>query len=151
MRNIIIGSAISGSVFYLYKLAIISKSLTTVFKNIRVFRFSASQIELEIDLSIRNTSSKTLEIDNIFGDLFIDGIKAGMLTLKTPLLIKLGDNPIKLGVTISNKSALSSLTKMVLTRRTPSLLLKYRIKLPFFSIPQKVEIPSGSVANLKVI
>ena len=74
-----------------------------------------------------------------------------MLTLKTPLLIKLGDNPIKLGVTISNKSALSSLTKMVLTRRTPSLLLKYRIKLPFFSIPQKVEIPSGSVANLKVI
>ena len=120
MRNIIIGSAISGSVFYLYKLAIIKRSLSTIFKNIRVFKFSARQIELEIDLILRNTSSKTLEIDSILGDLYIDNVNAGMLTLKTPLLIK-------------------------------PLELRYRIKLPFFSLRNKVEVPSQNVANLKLI
>ena len=151
MRNIIIGSAISGTVFYVYKLAIIKRSLSTIFKNIRVFKFSARQIELEIDLVLRNTSSKTLEIDSILGDLFIDNVNAGMLTLKTPLLIKPGDNPIKLGVTVTNKQALKSLTQMVLTRRTPKLELRYRIKLPFFSLRNRVEVPSQNVANLKLI
>jgi hypothetical protein len=106
---------------------------------------------LEIDLVLRNTSSKTLEIDSILGDLFIDNVNAGMLTLKTPLLIKPGDNPIKLGVTVTNKQALKSLTQMVLTRRTPKLELKYRIKLPFFSLRNRVEVPSQNVANLKLI
>lgn len=136
---------------YGFKLFSIRKNLKTIFTGIRVVKAFASFIELEIDLNIQNTSSKTLEIDGIKGDLFINGAKAGFLTLKTPVLIKSGNNPIKLGVQIKNKEIIKVLFNLALSRATPEMELRYKIQLPFFAIPQKVFIPKGSISKLKLI
>jgi len=87
--------------FIAYKKFLLSQSISVFFKGLEFGNMSFLSPTVNLQVQINNPTTTTSEIQNIKGDLFIDGANVGTVYGITPITIKNGANLINIPVTIS--------------------------------------------------
>ena len=84
-----------------YKKFLLSQSISVFFKGLEFGNMSFLSPTVNLKVQVNNPTTTTSEIQNIKGDLFIDGANVGTVYGLTPITIKNGANLINIPVTIS--------------------------------------------------
>ena len=84
-----------------YKKFLLSQSISVFFKGLEFGNMSFLSPTVNLQVQVNNPTTTTSEIQNIKGDLFIDGANVGTVYGLTPITIKNGANLINIPVTIS--------------------------------------------------
>jgi hypothetical protein len=87
--------------FIAYKKFLLSQSISVFFKGLEFGNMSFLSPTVNLQVQVNNPTTTTSEIQNIKGDLFIDGANVGTVYGITPITIKNGANLINIPVTIS--------------------------------------------------
>jgi LEA14-like dessication related protein len=87
--------------FIVYKKFLLSQSISVFFKGLEFGNMSFLSPTVNLQVQVNNPTTTTSEIQNIKGDLFIDGANVGTVYGISPITIKNGPNLINIPVTIS--------------------------------------------------
>jgi hypothetical protein len=87
--------------FIAYKKFLLSQSISVFFKGLEFGNMSFLSPTVNLQVQVNNPTTTTSEIQNIKGDLFIDGANVGTVYGISPITIKNGANMINIPVTIS--------------------------------------------------
>lgn len=87
--------------FIAYKKFLLSQSISVFFKGLEFGNMSFLSPTVNLQVQVNNPTTTTSEIQNIKGDLFIDGANVGTVYGITPITIINGANLINIPVTIS--------------------------------------------------
>jgi LEA14-like dessication related protein len=87
--------------FIAYKKWLLSQSISVFFKGLEFGNMSFLSPTVNLQVQVNNPTTTTSEIQNIKGDLFIDGANVGTVYGLSPITIKNGANLINIPVTIS--------------------------------------------------
>jgi len=87
--------------FIAYKKFLLSQSISVFFKGLEFGNMSFLSPTVNLQVQVNNPTTTTSEIQNIKGDLFIDGANVGTVYGITPITILNGANLINIPVTIS--------------------------------------------------
>jgi len=87
--------------FIAYKKFLLSQSINVIFKGLEFGNMSFLSPTVNLQVQVNNPTTTTSEIQNIIGDLFIDGANVGTVYGITPITIRKGANLINIPVTIS--------------------------------------------------
>jgi hypothetical protein len=87
--------------FIAYKKFLLSQSISVFFKGLEFGNMSFLSPTVNLQVQVNNPTTTTSEIQNIKGDLFIDGANVGTVYGITPITIRNGANLINIPVTIS--------------------------------------------------
>jgi len=87
--------------FIAYKKFLLSQSINVIFKGLEFGNMSFLSPTVNLQVQVNNPTTTTSEIQNIIGDLFIDGANVGTVYGITPITIRNGANLINIPVTIS--------------------------------------------------
>ena len=84
-----------------YRKYLLSQSISVFFKGLEFGNMSFLSPTVNLQVQVNNPTTTTSEIQNIKGDLFIDGANVGTVYGITPITIINGANLINIPVTIS--------------------------------------------------
>jgi hypothetical protein len=87
--------------FIAYKKFLLSQSISVFFKGLEFGNMSFLSPTVNLQVQVNNPTTTTSEIQNIKGDLFIDGANVGTVYGISPITIRNGANLINIPVTIS--------------------------------------------------
>jgi len=87
--------------FIAYKKWLLSQSISVFFKGLEFGNMSFLSPTVNLQVQVNNPTTTTSEIQNIKGDLFIDGANVGTVYGISPITIRNGANMINIPVTIS--------------------------------------------------
>ena len=87
--------------FIAYKKFLLSQSISVFFKGLEFGNMSFLSPTVNLQVQVNNPTTTTSEIQNIKGDLFIDGANVGTVYGITPITIRNGANLINIPITIS--------------------------------------------------
>jgi LEA14-like dessication related protein len=87
--------------FIAYKKFLLSQSISVFFKGLEFGNMSFLSPTINLQVQVNNPTTTTSEIQNIKGDLFIDGANVGTVYGISPITIRNGANMINIPVTIS--------------------------------------------------
>jgi LEA14-like dessication related protein len=87
--------------FIAYKKFLLSQSISVFFKGLEFGNMSFLSPTVNLQVQVNNPTTTTSEIQNIKGDLFIDGANVGTVYGISPITIRNGANMINIPVTIS--------------------------------------------------
>jgi len=96
------GWIIFGIVGYIvYSKYLLSKSINIFYKGLDFSRLSITEPILQLQVQVKNPTYTTADLQNIRGDLYIDGAMVGSVFGITPLTISTGSSIINIPVTLS--------------------------------------------------
>jgi len=96
------GWIIFGIVGYIvYSKYLLSKSINIFYKGLDFSRLSITEPILQLQVQVNNPTYTTADLQNIRGDLYIDGAMVGSVFGITPLTISTGSSIINIPVTLS--------------------------------------------------
>ena len=102
MKKNYLGWIIFGILGYIaYRKFLLSRSINIFFKNLDFSRLSLTEPVLLLQVQVNNPTNTTADLQNIQGDLFIDGAMVGSVFGITPLVIQRGSSIINIPVTLS--------------------------------------------------
>ena len=87
--------------YILYKKYVLSKTFSVFFKTIDFTSMSFFNPTLNLVVQVNNPTDITADIQNIKGDLSIDGVFVGYVMGITPTTLQTGSSILKIPVTIS--------------------------------------------------
>jgi LEA14-like dessication related protein len=79
----------------------LSQSINVFFKNLDFSKLSFTDPTLLLQVQVNNPTSTTADLQNIRGDLYIDGAMVGSVFGITPMVIASGSSIINIPVTLS--------------------------------------------------
>ncbi len=96
------GWIIFGIVGYIvYSKYLLSKSINIFYKGLDFSRLSITEPILQLQVQVNNPTYTTADLQNIRGDLYIDGAMVGSVFGITPMTIATGSSIINIPVTLS--------------------------------------------------
>jgi len=96
------GWIIFGVVGYIvYSKYLLSKSINIFYKGLDFSRLSITEPILQLQVQVNNPTYTTADLQNIRGDLYIDGAMVGSVFGITPMTIATGSSIINIPVTLS--------------------------------------------------
>ena len=96
------GWIILGVVGYIvYSKYLLSKSINIFYKGLDFSRLSITEPILQLQVQVNNPTYTTADLQNIRGDLYIDGAMVGSVFGITPYTIATGSSIINIPVTLS--------------------------------------------------
>jgi LEA14-like dessication related protein len=96
------GWLIFGVVGYIvYSKYLLSKSINIFYKGLDFSRLSITEPILQLQVQVNNPTYTTADLQNIRGDLYIDGAMVGSVFGITPITIATGSSIINIPVTLS--------------------------------------------------
>jgi hypothetical protein len=96
------GWIILGVVGYIvYSKYLLSKSINIFYKGLDFSRLSITEPILQLQVQVNNPTYTTADLQNIRGDLYIDGAMVGSVFGITPITIATGSSIINIPVTLS--------------------------------------------------
>ena len=96
------GWIIFGVVGYIvYSKYLLSKSINIFYKGLDFSRLSITEPILQLQVQVNNPTYTTADLQNIRGDLYIDGAMVGSVFGITPYTIATGSSIINIPVTLS--------------------------------------------------
>ena len=96
------GWIILGVVSYIvYSKYLLSKSINIFYKGLDFSRLSITEPILQLQVQVNNPTYTTADLQNIRGDLYIDGAMVGSVFGITPITIATGSSIINIPVTLS--------------------------------------------------
>jgi len=96
------GWIILGVVGYIvYSKYLLSKSINIFYKGLDFSRLSITEPILQLQVQVNNPTYTTADLQNIRGDLYIDGAMVGSVFGITPYTISTGSSIINIPVTLS--------------------------------------------------
>jgi hypothetical protein len=96
------GWIILGVVGYIaYSKYLLSKSINIFYKGLDFSRLSLTEPILQLQVQVNNPTITTADLQNIKGDLYIDGAMVGSVFGITPYTISTGSSIINIPVTLS--------------------------------------------------
>jgi LEA14-like dessication related protein len=102
MRKNYLGWIIFGVLgFIAYRKFLLSQSINVFFKNLDFSKLSFTDPTLLLQVQVNNPTSTTADLQNIRGDLYIDGAMVGSVFGITPMVIASGSSIINIPVTLS--------------------------------------------------
>jgi len=102
MKKNYLGWIIFGIIGYIaYSKYLLSKSINVFFKNLDFSRISLTDPTLLLQVQVNNPTNTTADLQNIRGDLYIDGAMVGSVFGITPMVIATGSSIINIPVTLS--------------------------------------------------
>jgi LEA14-like dessication related protein len=84
-----------------YRKYLLSQSISVFFKGLDFGNMSFLSPTINLQVQVNNPTTTTSEIQNITGDLIIDGANVGTVYGITPITINHGANTVNIPVTIS--------------------------------------------------
>jgi hypothetical protein len=128
------GWIIFGVVGYIvYSKYLLSKSINIFYKGLDFSRLSITEPILQLQVQVNNPTYTTADLQNIRGDLYIDGAMIGSVFGITPLTIATGSSIINIPVTLSYLGIADLLRKF----KTDQFTLEFtgNMVVDFISIP----------------
>jgi hypothetical protein len=128
------GWIIFGVVGYIvYSKYLLSKSINIFYKGLDFSRLSITEPILQLQVQVNNPTYTTADLQNIRGDLYIDGAMVGSVFGITPLTIATGSSIINIPVTLSYLGIADLLRKF----KTDQFTLEFtgNMVVDFISIP----------------
>jgi hypothetical protein len=102
MKKNYLGWIIFGILGYIaYSKFLLSQSINIFFKNLDFSRLSLTEPVLLLQVQVNNPTNTTADLQNITGDLIIDGAIVGSVFGITPIVIRRGSSIINIPVTLS--------------------------------------------------
>jgi hypothetical protein len=102
MQKNYLGWIIFGILGYVaYSKFLLSQSINIFFKNLDFSKLSFTEPVLLLQVQVNNPTNTTADLQNITGDLIIDGAMVGSVFGITPIVIKRGSSIINIPVTLS--------------------------------------------------
>jgi hypothetical protein len=102
MQKNYLGWVIFGIIGYIaYSKFLLSRSINVFFKNLDFSRISITDPTLLLQVQVNNPTNTTADLQNIQGDLIIDGAVVGSVFGITPLVVQRGSSIINIPVTLS--------------------------------------------------
>ena len=96
------GWIVFGVVGYIfYSKYLLSKSINIFYKGLDFSRLSLTEPILQLQVQVNNPTITTADLQNIKGDLYIDGAMVGSVFGITPYTISTGSSIINIPVTLS--------------------------------------------------
>lgn len=120
-----------------YSKYLLSKSINIFYKGLDFSRLSLTEPILQLQVQVNNPTYTTADLQNISGDLFIDGAMVGSVFGITPYTIASGSTIINIPVTLSYLGVADLLRKF----QTNKFSLEFRgnMLVDFISIPLKFD------------
>lgn len=132
MKKNYLGWIIFGVIGYIaYRKFLLSQSINVFFKNLDFSRLSFTEPILQLQVQVNNPTSTTADLQNITGNLFIDGAMVGSVFGITPLTIVSGSSIINIPVTLSYLGVADLITKF----KTDQFSLEFRGRMIVDFIP----------------
>jgi hypothetical protein len=109
-KNIwLIPAAIVG--FILYKKFVLSQTFSVFFKSIDFSTLSFLNPTIQIIVQVNNPTDVTAEVQNIRGNLFLNGANVGYVMGITPSVLNTGSSLLKIPITLSYAGLSDVITK----------------------------------------
>jgi hypothetical protein len=118
-----------------YSKYLLSKSINIFYKGLDFSRLSLTEPLLQLQVQVNNPTYTTADLQNISGDLYIDGALVGSVFGITPYTIASGSTIINIPVTLSYLGVADLLRKFQTNKF--SLEFKGNMLVDFISIPLK--------------
>lgn len=118
-----------------YSKYLLSKSINIFYKGLDFSRLSITEPILQLQVQVNNPTYTTADLQNISGDLYIDGAMVGSVFGITPYTIASGSTIINIPVTLSYLGVADLLRKFQTNKF--SLEFKGNMLVDFISIPLK--------------
>jgi LEA14-like dessication related protein len=87
--------------YIVYSKYLLSKSINIFYKGLDFSRLSITEPILQLQVQVNNPTYTTADLQNIRGDLYIDGAMVGSVFGITPITIATGSSIINIPVTLS--------------------------------------------------
>jgi hypothetical protein len=87
--------------YIVYSKYLLSKSINIFYKGLDFSRLSITEPILQLQVQVNNPTYTTADLQNIRGDLYIDGAMVGSVFGITPMTIATGSSIINIPVTLS--------------------------------------------------
>lgn len=87
--------------YIVYSKYLLSKSINIFYKGLDFSRLSLTEPILQLQVQVNNPTYTTADLQNIRGDLYIDGAMVGSVFGITPYTIATGSSVINIPVTLS--------------------------------------------------
>jgi len=118
-----------------YSKYLLSKSINIFYKGLDFSRLSLTEPILQLQVQVNNPTYTTADLQNISGDLYIDGALVGSVFGITPYTIASGSTIINIPVTLSYLGVADLLRKF----QTNKFYLEFKgnMLVDFISIPLK--------------
>jgi hypothetical protein len=123
-----------GIVAYIgYRKYLLSQSINLFYKGLDFSRLSITEPILQLQVQANNPTSTTADLQNIRGELFIDGVNVGSVFGITPVTIASGSSIINIPVTLNYLGLTDLITKF--KQNQFSLEFKGTMIVDFITIP----------------
>lgn len=123
-----------GIVAYIgYRKYLLSQSINIFYKGLDFSRLSLTEPILQLQVQVNNPTSTTADLQNIRGELFIDGVNVGSVFGITPVTIASGSSIINIPVTLSYLGVTDLISKF--KQNQFSLEFKGNMVVDFIPIP----------------
>jgi len=134
MKKNYFGWILLGVVGYIvYSKYLLSKSINIIYKGFDFSRLSLTEPILQLQVQVNNPTNTTADLQNIRGDLYIDGAMVGSVFGITPYTIATGSSVINIPVTLSYLGVADFMNKF----KTNQFTLEFtgNMVVDFISIP----------------
>jgi hypothetical protein len=119
--------------FIVYKKYALSKSISVFFKNVDFSPLSFLNPTFNIIVQINNPTNITATVQNIYGNLYLDGSLVGSVLGITPTNLEIGSSLLSIPITIQY-SGLANLIKQV-NRNSFHMDFKGKIVVDYITLP----------------
>ena len=135
----IIPASILGYVFY--KKYVLSQTFNVFFKSVDFSQLSFSNPTINIIVQVNNPTNVTAEVQNIRGNLFVNGSNVGYVLGITPSVLNTGASELAIPVTL----VYSGVAQLISTFRTGGFQLDFdgMIKVDYIDLPLKFSYSYG--------
>lgn len=124
--------------YIVYKKYVLSKTFSVFFKTIDFSTMSFFNPTINLVVQVNNPTDITADVQNIKGDLFIDGVNIGYVIGITPTTLQMGSSILKIPVTLSY-SGVSELIKKFNTKQGLHLVFNGNILIDLITLPLNFE------------
>ena len=120
--------------YIVYQKFLLSKTFSVFFKTIDFSTMSLFNPTLNLVVQVNNPTNVTADIQNIKGELFIDGVNIGYVMGITPTRLQIGSSLLKIPVTLSY-TGVANLIKNFQSNINLNLVFKGSIMIDLINIP----------------
>ena len=120
--------------YIVYQKFLLSKTFSVFFKTIDFSTMSLFNPTLNLIVQVNNPTNVTADIQNIKGELFIDGVNIGYVMGITPTRLQIGSSLLKIPVTLSY-TGVANLIKNFQSNIDLNLIFKGSIMIDLINIP----------------
>ena len=127
--------------YILYKKYVLSQTFNVFFKSVDFSQLSFSNPTINIIVQVNNPTNVTAEVQNIRGNLFVNGSNVGYVLGITPSVLNTGASELEIPVTL----VYSGVAQLISTFRAGGFQLDFdgMIKVDYIDLPLKFSYSYG--------